>query len=338
MPLPPPRQAEHYRNDSTHKASTRSGDRANGKQPLLLAESDYKTKQGIREIGLLPTDQIPKIIDAFGKFIAENGVFSAILLLFVLGVLLSIIMLLYVVLQLIKLQTKATDASAKRDERIDRVSTRVEDVQDKVAGVQEKLVSIIEPIVPTFRSMKDSMDANTELTRSTVTSYQTLEENVVKSYDAASIIIGRTGDDVKKNSDANTQKIIEDGHSDTEKIIAEVQQLAAPSGAIRSDIQRIALDIVDAFKSLDQKNNNLEIENQILRIANEKLITDAIETDPHPSEPLNRIPSGALSPVSGEFNRSVIDGDQPEPPTPGTKEPLPFEKPGDVLGKTGTDS
>lgn len=274
-------------------------------------------------------NQLPSIIDSITKFANENGVLSLIITVIVLGAIASIVLLLYVLLQLIKLQFKAQENSAERDRRIDKVSEKVEGVSEK----QEKLVEIVSPVTTAFDKLTQAVNANTELTTATIKSYKSLDDNVTKSYDATSAVIGLSADAVKKNSDANTEKIIKTIDDITITVANELKEpLDKVENAVSGLTDLIKTQVINLeTRAISAERTAAQLE---LRISQLQAVNAGASPDPDHTIPLSELKL-PYSPDAAEDNRKVLDDTHdrieaaeraklvdatgkpdPEPPTP----------------------
>lgn len=263
---------------------------------LLLLQMDHRYLAQITEIGAQISD-----------FVSKNGVLAFLIVIIALVVLIIFAGLIYALTLIAKVLLKQQDSSAKRDERIETVSSKVDDV----AKSQDKVEDLLEKSATAYDKMTASMDANTEVTRATVTSYQALDENVVKSYDATSAVIGITSADVKKNSDQNADKII--------TVIQDFQKsIESEDGALRTDLKTHSDRIIGQFQALYKRNVELEAENILLKMTSAARLQDknaGVTTDSNPTEPLVVMEAAKLSPIDGEANREIIDAAKVDHPT-----------------------
>lgn len=269
----------------------------------------------------MPTDKLPEIIDSLSKFVAANGVVALIVLIVALGILGSIFLLLYVVLQLIRLQNKAQDNSAKRDERIDKVSVRIEDVSNDVDKlnmnmmttdglVQKALDGLISGLSDINASMKNASKVTSDIS-----------EHMVTALNEQSTAIGISSTDIKKNSDNNTDKIINE--------INEIKKgIETHDGTMRTDLKDQVDRVIEAVQQLATliaakdtviATKDATITSLTKRLADMQAVNMGLSVDPHRTEPLgNVIAAAKLSPVDGEANRKAIDPkpDDDPPPNP----------------------
>lgn len=275
------------------------------------------------------TAQITDAFNLASKFIADHGLFAFLVLVVVIVICFVIGGLVYAILQSFKLLGKMQDNSATRDTRLDELDKG----QDRLKDSQEKVADALEKISPAFDRLTEMVNGHTEVTRATVTSYQTLEEKFVQSYDATSIAIGTSSKDVKENSNKNTEKIIK-AVDDIKFTVAN--ELKEPLDKVESAVSGLTEMIKSQVMSLEARAINAErtAAQLELRISQLQAVNAGASTDPDHTVPLSefKLPN---SPSAAEDNRKELDdthqrmeaeqraklveaasGDKPEPPLP----------------------
>lgn len=190
-----------------------------------------------------------------------------------------------------------SDRQAAHDNQISEIDASIEEVKAVQEGAFTKLI--------------ESIDANTQLTGSTIKSYQNLEEQFVASYDSASKTIDLRALDIKKNSNDNTDRIIEELNKLAER-------LENPDGVLRQDLKAQTDTIKGELQSLVQERDNLKIELEIANLAKQSVEAKLAEVQSGASdkpEPLTFIMAAEqhLSPIDGAANREAIDAAKTEP-------------------------
>lgn len=153
--------------------------------------------------------------------------------------------------------------------------------------------------------LKKVVEDHSTIVESTVKSHSILDEHVVSAFNDTSNAVSATGESVQQNSNANTEKIINE--------VKNLQTaLENPDSVLRKDAKDHADRIIGAFKSLMEESaqKDTQIKTLTQRLFDLQAKNAGIPTgDPDPTIPLVKmLPDPiALSPVDGEINRELID-------------------------------